>query len=189
MGYQNKLKIKTTLLGIETNLGIILENQEYQYEIGDIYEGGILAYIFQAVDPGYIEGQTHGIIAAAEDTSTACQWGCLGSPITGADSAAIGSGAQNTIDIDLGCTTAGIAADLCINLSLSGKTDWFLPSLNELQQLYNNRTAIGGFSTDLYWASTETAPTTARTINFSTGATASTAKNTSTPSCRACRYF
>ena len=32
-------------------------------------------------------------------------------------------------------------------------TDWSLPSVAELQKLYDNQIAIGGFSTDVYWAS------------------------------------
>jgi hypothetical protein len=33
--------------------------------------------------------------------------------------------------------------------------DWFLPSKGELNQMYVNRVAIGGFSTGGYWSSSE----------------------------------
>jgi hypothetical protein len=33
--------------------------------------------------------------------------------------------------------------------------DWFLPSKGELNQMYINRTAIGGFLADFYWSSSE----------------------------------
>ena len=33
--------------------------------------------------------------------------------------------------------------------------DWFLPSKGELNQMYVNRNAIGGFSSDAYWSSSE----------------------------------
>ena len=71
------------------------------------------------------------------------------------DGTAIGTGAQNTIDIMNGCATAGIAASLCGDLVLGGYSDWYLPSIDELTQLYINRVAIGGFANNFYWSSTE----------------------------------
>ena len=36
--------------------------------------------------------------------------------------------------------------------------DWFLPSKGELNQMYVNRDAVGGFSIGGYWSSSEYAP-------------------------------
>jgi hypothetical protein len=59
-------------------------------------------------------------------------------------------------------TTAAERADALV---LGGQSDWFLPSKDELNQMYINlhsaSTPLGGFSTDDYWSSSETvAPTT-----------------------------
>jgi hypothetical protein len=58
-----------------------------------------------------------------------------------------------------GCLTSGIAARLCGDLVLGGYSDWYLPSKDELNQLYkfymNNRVAIGSFDYNYYWSSTE----------------------------------
>ena len=124
--------------------------------VGDEYQGGIIAYILVSEDPGYDANVQHGLIATAADISTAAQWGCFGTTISGADGTAIGTGNQNTIDIMAGCATAGIAARLCGDLVQGGYSDWYLPSKDELNKLYLNRTAIGGFAIGFnYWSSTE----------------------------------
>ena len=122
--------------------------------IGQSYQGGKIAYILQAGEIGYDANVQHGLIAAPSDQGTA-EWGCYGTEISGADGTAIGTGAQNTIDIMNGCSEVGIAARLCGDLVLGGYSDWYLPSLDELNQLYINRVAIGGFANYYYWSSTE----------------------------------
>jgi len=95
--------------------------------------------------------------AAPSDQSPGSEWGCDGISISGADGTAVGTGEQNTIDIEAGCTTPGTAADICANLSLGGYTDWFLPSKDELNLVYVNLKlyALGGFTDGYYWSSYE----------------------------------
>jgi len=114
--------------------------------IGDTYGGGIIFYIDGT-------GQ-HGLIAATSDQGNRA-WGCRGTLIPGADGTAIGTGNQNTTDIMAGCLTAGIAARLCGDLVLGGYSDWYLPSYDELYQMYLQKTVIGGFGSHVYWSSTE----------------------------------
>jgi len=145
--------------------------------IGDFYQGGIIFYL---------DGSGGGLLCTASDQSTAATWGCSGTDISGADGSAIGTGAQNTSDIEAGCTTPGIAADICANLSLNGYTDWFLPSIDELNEMYQNKAAIdatatayGGsaFANAPYWSSTEFGTLNAWFQSFNNGTQAYNEKN------------
>ena len=127
--------------------------------IGDTHQGGIVFYL---------DGNGGGLIAASTDQSEPAQWGCYGTAVSGADGTAIGTGAQNTIDIvNADCTTIDstylTAANICSNLTLGGYTDWFLPSKDELNEMYLNIGQgnalglgnIGGFTDGNFWSSTE----------------------------------
>tara|TARA_B110000240_G_C13292418_1_gene364858 strand:- start:59 stop:640 length:582 start_codon:yes stop_codon:yes gene_type:complete len=119
--------------------------------IGDTHQGGIIFYL---------DGNGGGLIVAQSPDQSpdwGNDWGIFGTAISGADGTAIGTGNQNTIDIEAGNTTAGTAADICANLTLGGYSDWFLPSKDELNEIYLQRNGgnIGGFEWGPYWSSSE----------------------------------
>jgi hypothetical protein len=125
---------------------------EKTYVIGDTGPaGGIVFYITEL---GH-----YGLEAAPADQSVpfnpGAAWGCFGTDITGADGTAIGTGAQNTADILADCVDLGIAARLADDFTLNGYNDWFLPSKDELNELYINSAVVGGFASNFYWGSSE----------------------------------
>ena len=129
---------------------------------GTTYQGGLVFYIDNT-------GQ-HGLVCATTDQSTGAAWGCTGTNIVGADGVTVNSGKQNTIDIINGCITDGIAAKICYNLDLNGFNDWFLPSLAEMNLMYNFKVnGYGSFADNYYWSSTEYSANSARYVLFSNG--------------------
>jgi len=122
--------------------------------IGDTHQGGIIFYL---------DNSGRGLVAAPSDQSNGAPWGCQGTSIPGAEAQAIGTGLQNTIDIEAGCTILYTAADICANLSLGGYNDWFLPSRDEFECMYWNIGLgdslglgnVGSFVESSYWTSSE----------------------------------
>ncbi|MEI6434398.1 MAG: DUF1566 domain-containing protein [Bacteroidota bacterium] len=117
-----------------------------KYLIGQSFGGGLIFYIDGT-------GQ-HGLICAATDQSNNAQWGCNGIAL-GSEPTAIGVGQFNTSTIVNRCIAADIAARQCNDLVLNGYDDWFLPSKDELNQIYLQKTVIGSFSGNNYWSSSE----------------------------------
>ena len=85
-----------------------------------------------------------------------------------------------TIDSDsgVGGTQPHLAAQWCANSTANGHSDWYLPAEDELNVLYTNNPAIGGFDTSgsWYWSSTEFNNIAALIQRFSDGTQNASAK-------------
>ncbi len=98
------------------------------------------------------------------------QWGGAGA--TGADSHSDGATNTATIVAEVG-HNAGTpyAAQVCAELTDHGYDDWYLPSKDELDAIYQNRAALGipHYTLRWFWSSTEEDAGRAWMINFGDG--------------------
>jgi len=127
------------------------------YNIGDTGPGG--GKIFYKSVTGFTL-ETAGIIAHYLEATPAnigtFAWASSGytsTDITGTGTA-IGTGMKNTALI-LNVDANAPAAKVCKDLTLGGKTDWFLPSKDELNEMYKQRSILGISSSGYYWSSSQ----------------------------------
>jgi len=169
------------------------------YAVGDTGPaGGIIFYVKDSFSDGwqYLE-------AAPKATEFSAQWadkgGLLGGgTLIGGTSTGIGTGKQNTqlIVAKLG-SIGNFAASKCDALVYNGYSDWFLPSRDELNLMYQNlyKGGLGEFINNSgdagsYWSSSEVDANGAWDHNFHNGSPDNTFNSkTRTGPVRAVRAF
>ena len=125
--------------------------QGQTFTIGQHYGGGIIFYIDST--------NKHGLIADTGDLARAEWWNPLNATHakTGATHTEIGWGLRNTKKIFSTEGDSGLyAARECLMSTRGGYTDWFLPTKDELTELYLQKDVVGGFTTAThghYWSS------------------------------------
>jgi hypothetical protein len=134
--------------------------------LGDTAFGGVVAYVFQSGDAGYVANEQHGIVVAVQDLSSKMKWGTgfNASQQLNNLSAAIGMGKVNRDTIAHVASSGAIfwAALAAMNYNGYGYTDWLLPTRGDLlairSQLSNSgitnfQTNNSGSLTTHYWSS------------------------------------
>ena len=155
------------------------------YELYQHAQGGVIYYLDSS--------KKHGLVAATSDIPNQQQWWVNNAGIyTGAILVELFQGFQNTTLIINSQGTNAPAASSCNNYS-SPYSGWYLPSLQELNQMYFLMTEIGGFDTTAaYWSSSEstTQPSQAMVQVFAPGGQNQfAADKTSSASVRCIRAF
>ncbi len=129
--------------------------------------GGIVFY-----DKGYVSDGWRFLEVSPKDAGSKYVWG----PSTDAGtSESVGSGKKNTeliAESRIGKDTVSRGVK---EFRQGGKSDWFVPSMEELNLMYENLylNGVGNFSDKTYWSSSEIGLSKAYYINFRTGKKAS----------------
>ncbi|PCJ28122.1 MAG: hypothetical protein COA97_02265 [Flavobacteriales bacterium] len=147
------LSVQERLNGGETPINIYISNNALLDSLyGKIYTGGLIAYLNTTTGNGFV--------VAPQDQSLALIWdpNQPGGSGTAGTNDAIGNGSLNTTAIVNQIGVGSYAAQICNDYTLSGYSDWYLPSRDELTEVYNNLhlNALGGFQNISYWSSSET---------------------------------
>jgi hypothetical protein len=144
--------------------------------VGTYWQGGLIGYIFEPEDNGYVSGEMHGIIVRDRDEATNVVWGRKtgGSPIgTTGRREDIGGGGPNT-ELMIANTFQNqfaISAIMALNDITNETTeyhDWFLPSRDELASFHDNKYILyfRNLGEYWYWSSSEYVVGTAWAVNF-----------------------
>jgi|GEM_PF-2476637 len=174
----------TTVLGdttvpaeVTTTTEFIAPEVKCTTKVGDTGPGGGVVFIDAST-----AGNSTGECFEAAPATWALSWGC-GTTMLVTEDLTIGMGKENTAAIVAGCAagedqTTMFAAKFADQLRAGGKDDWFLPSQDELAELYAQRKLFADcgeaqcaddLAASTYWSSSHGGANEAVSINFVAG--------------------
>ena len=142
------------------NAGTATGGGNFTHYIGEEYGGGVIFHLWK--DNAGVE---HGLIVALTDQSISQAWSNVTSAAIGTSAQSSWDGLSNSNSIVGQAGHTSSAAKLCLDLVSGGQSDWYLPSIQELNMLWNNYytvtralSQISGatqLSNSVYWSSSE----------------------------------
>ena len=148
----------------------------FTHYIGEKYGGGVIFHLWKDT-----VGVEHGLIVALTDQSTSKVWSNVTSTAIGTSAQSLWDGLSNSNAIVAQAGHTSSAAKLCLDLVSGGQSDWYLPSIHELNMLWNNYYTVARALSQIsgatqltnanYWSSSEYTNSNAWLFNFKYGST------------------
>ncbi|MFN5831010.1 MAG: DUF1566 domain-containing protein, partial [Bacteroidota bacterium] len=142
------------------NAGTASGGGNFTHYIGEEFGGGVIFHLWKDA-----QGVEHGLIVDKTDLGTSQAWSNITQTAIGPAAQTNWDGVNNSNAIVGQAGHTNSAAALCLNSNNGGQSDWYLPSIQEFNMLWNNYytvarslTQIFGaseLSTALYWSSSE----------------------------------
>ena len=149
------------IVTMQAQIAALQAQRGFVHYIGESFEGGVIFHLWK--DASNAE---HGLIVSLDDLgdspfSNTSRWSTVSS--SNAFSSSTWNGLANSFAIINQIGHYESAAKLCLDLVSGGKSDWYLPAIDELNILMINRFTvnktlypfIGDQVRDHYWSSTE----------------------------------
>jgi hypothetical protein len=134
----------------------------FTHYIGEEYLGGVVFHLWKDN-----AGAEHGLVVNLNNQSNSSAWSNITSTEIGSTAQSTWDGSSNSTAILNQTGHTSSAAKLCNDLNVGGVTGWYLPSIDELSMLWQNRfnvnktlSKLGGSATVLrtnatFWSSSE----------------------------------
>ena len=132
----------------------------FTHYIGEEFGGGVIFHLWKDA-----LGVEHGLIIDKTDLSTAQVWSNIDAILIGSSAQSNWDGLSNSNAIFGQAGHTSSASALCLNSTIGGQSDWYLPSIQELNMLWNNYYTVARSLTQIsgatqlqpayYWSSTE----------------------------------
>ena len=137
----------------------------FTHYIGEEFGGGVVFHLWKDAS-----GVEHGLIVDKTDLSTSQVWSNINATSIGASAQSSWDGLSNSNAIVGQAGHTNSASALCLNSTIGGQSDWYLPAIQELFLLWQNifnvnkalstipgATLLPFLSGIGYWSSTEDA--------------------------------
>jgi hypothetical protein len=148
----------------------------FTHYIGEEFSGGVIFHLWKDNS-----GAEHGLVVDLNDLSGASGWSNVDNTLIGLSAQSYWNGLYNSTSIVAQIGHTNSAAALCLNSTNGGQSDWYLPSIQELNMLWNNYFNISMTFSQIpgttqmdpsgYWSSTEYDINSAWGLAFDSGTT------------------